>query len=53
MTEISLLFVRKLVNSSLLTAFPASISKISAHFSFASVSCKGLKADKAIISLDF
>ncbi|NOX08680.1 MAG: FMN-binding protein [Gammaproteobacteria bacterium] len=42
MTEISLLFVRKFVNSSLLTAFPASISKISAHFSFAPVSCKGL-----------
>jgi len=42
MANIPLLFVRKLVNSVLLTALFASIRKILAYFSFASVSCKGL-----------
>ncbi len=42
MAKISLLFVRKLINSQLLTAFPASISGILPYFSFAPESCKGL-----------
>ena len=42
MAKISLLFVEKLVNSSLLTTLPALISKILSNFSLAPDSCKGL-----------
>ena len=43
MSKILLLFVRKFANSQLFAAFPASIRKNLAYFSFAHVSCKGLK----------
>ena len=42
MAKISLLFVEKLVNSSLLNTFPALISKILSNFSLVPDSCKGL-----------
>jgi len=48
MFGISLLFVRKLANSGLLAAFPVSISKIPALFSFATVSLKALIMMKSL-----
>ena len=42
MSKFSLLFVGKLVNSPLLTAFPASSRKILSDFSFATALRKGL-----------
>jgi len=42
MVNISLLFVEKLANSSLLPEFPASIRKILSHFYFAPASHKDL-----------
>ena len=42
MAKITLLFVEKLANSSLLPALPASIRKILSNFSFARCLCKGL-----------
>ncbi len=42
MSKIPLLFVGKLVNSLLLTAFPASSRKILSDFSFVTGLCKGL-----------
>jgi len=42
MVKTFLLFVEKLVNSSLLPAFPSSISKILPHFSFATALYKDL-----------
>ena len=50
MAKIIRLFVEKLANSSLLSAFPSSIRKILSHFSFTPALCKGLIEKLAIKS---